>query len=293
LPQAIGTLGSSIFQRRELEPGNQVAFFLHLKEAKIAGLALEGEHVQLPLLQARCQGLSRSQVLLPGHAHQQIVAIVRLPGNDQAALAVVPLDAGLVDEHAAGPVLHFAPLEVEHLPGLGRRPLQFGDEDLVLRDGEIMIALSLAVEGADGGLAERERFGLKTLDLERIVAAPLELVGVNADLVLSLFGQADGETALVARIVDFQENLVICFFGPGQLQDRVEFVAGHMGDDRFALLSLENPTVDLTWRQEPAMLAGATKVVHRQLGAGGEREQKQNEEQRPHFRFHDNLLVGS
>ena len=55
------------------------------------------------------------------------------------------------------------PLKSSSRPRLGGRPLQLRDEDLVLRAREVVVALALAVEGADHGLAHGERLGLEAL----------------------------------------------------------------------------------------------------------------------------------
>jgi hypothetical protein len=123
------------------------------------------------------------------------------------------------------------------------------------------------------------RRGEKARHGQLIIAAALELEGVDADLVLPLFRQSHGEGTLVAGIVHFHKDLVIVL-GPGfgQLQDRVEFPTGDVGDDGFALFAVENPAVDLALRQESAELSRAAQVVHRHLSGGRKGDQRQDQE---------------
>src|SRR5207249_5600294 len=99
----------------------------------------------------------------------------------------------LLDAHGAGPITHRTAFGVQHLPGIRRRALQFGNQDLILYAHEIMIALALSVEVAKHRLANGKQLCLKALDMKDIVSAALVLERVNADPVFALLGQSNGK----------------------------------------------------------------------------------------------------
>src|SRR5262249_18608659 len=115
---------------------------------------------------------------------------------------------------------------------------------------------------------------LESLHVQFVVAAALELEGMDVDRVRSFLRQSERKMAVAAGIVHFGKQQFL--FGSRSImeaEDGVEIPGCHMGDYCFIFFTVEDPLVDLVGSQMLGELAGASQGGHVFLCVCGERKE--------------------
>ncbi len=299
-----------LFQGSVDKTGRELPLVVHLQKPEIIGFALKTPEVHFPLPQRSREGFAFHKIMPPGLAKQEVVTLVGRTRQDKVMLARLfnkpcPVDrlGRRPEEVATGtrcpprgrcPIgrIHLTSLPVQHLPCVRRRTLQIGNDDGVPHSLEASVALPFPVERPGRRLPNGQHPRVEPADIEDIVPASLELECVDADLVFPRCRQADGEAAVASLVIHAEQHLVLLRSLDGQLQDRIEFGRGHVGDDRLVFLALKEPAVELVGREVLRVTARPFQLPYRLLGGrcGGARANR--EEHGESFLHSSSCLLG-